>query len=122
MEEGHYRVHQAFLVDPSLKAVALENASIEVYLNRRGIRQIRGRGFIRNVLVVQLLEETDDIDLILDLGGEFKYLIKNPSLEAGKVFSPHIKSTLQFSPTKPWEQIPEKEFENLVPRLELLSV
>jgi len=115
-------MHRAFLIDPALKAVALENAFIEVYLNRRGIRQMRGRGFIRNILIVQLLEETDEIDLIMDLGDEFKYLLKNPSFEAGKVFSPHIKSTLQFSPNDPWTQISQKEFENLVSRLDLITV
>jgi hypothetical protein len=121
-EEGKYRVEQAFLIAPNLHATALENAVIEVYLDRRQRLQMKGSGFVYNILVVQLLEDTDDIDLILDLGGDYKYLLKNPRLDAGKVFSPRIKSTLQFSPGRPWKEIPQKEFESLTARLKLLSV
>jgi hypothetical protein len=120
--EGRYRVEQAFLIAPNLHAAVLEKAFIEVYLDRRQRLQLKGRGFVYNILVVQMLEDTDEIDLILDLGGDYKYILKNPKLDAGKVFSPRIKSTLQFSPGTPWEQMPQKEFENLASRLKLLSV
>jgi hypothetical protein len=121
-DEGKYRVERAFLITPDLKAAPLENAFIEVYAGRQGTRRMKGRSFIRNILIVHLLEDSDDIDLILDLGGTYKYLLKNPELEAGKVFSPHIKSSLQFSPSSPWKQIPQKEFENLISDLKLLTV
>ena len=121
-EEGKYRVVRAFLITPDLKAAPLENAVIEVYTGRQGTRHMKGRSFIRNILIVYLLEDSDDIDLILDLGGEYKYRIKNPEFEAGKVFSPHVKSTMQFSPTRPWEQIPQKQFEDLISGLNVLAV
>ena len=121
-DEGKYRVERAFLITADLKAAPLENAFIEVYTGRQGIRHMKGRSLIRNILIVHLLEDSDDIDLILDLGGPYKYLLKNPEFEAGKVFSPHIKSTLQFSPSSPWKQIPKEEFENLISKLQLLEV
>jgi hypothetical protein len=121
-EEGTYRVLKAFLITPELKAAALENAVIEIYRGRQGIRQLRGRCLIHNILVMQLLEDTDDIDLILDLGGPYQYLLKKPGLEAGKVFSPQIKSSLQFSPSRPWKKIPQTQFEKLISDLELLTV
>jgi hypothetical protein len=121
-DEGKYRVERAFLITPDLKAAPLENAFIEVYTSRQGTRRLKGRSFVRNILIVHLLEESDEIDLILDLGGTYKYILKNPELEAGKVFSPNIKSTLQFSPGSPWKQIPQIEFENLISDLKLLTV
>ena len=121
-EEGIYRVERAFLITPDLKAAPLENAVIEVYTDRQGTRRMKGRSFIRNILIVYLLEDSDDIDLILDLGGVYKYRINNPEFEAGKVFSPHVKSTMQFSPTRPWEQIPQKQFEDLISGLNVLAV
>jgi hypothetical protein len=121
-DEGTYRVLKAFLITPELKAAALENAIIEIYRGRQGIRQLKGRCLVQNLLVVQLLEDTDDIDLILDLGGPYKYLLKNPALEAGKVFSPQIKSSLQFSPSRPWKKIPQTQFEKLISDLKLLTV
>ena len=121
-EEGKYRVERAFFITPDLKAAPLENAFIEIYTGRQGTRRMKGRSFIRNILIVYLLEDSDDIDLILDLGGAYKYLIKNPVFEAGKVFSPHIKSTIQFSPTRPWEQIPPNQFEDLISELNVLAL
>lgn len=120
--EGNYLVEQAFLIAPDHKAVPLEDSVIEVFADPRGMRHMNGQGLVRNVLVVQLFEEYEDMDLLMDMGEEFKYLLRKPTLQAGKVFSPHIKSALRFTPTRALEQIPEKEFEALVSRLTLLSL
>jgi hypothetical protein len=66
------------------------------------------------------LEQNDDLDLILDLGDEFKYRMNAPRISAGKVFAPDVKSTLQFYPIAPWHQIPESDFEELLGRLKIL--
>jgi hypothetical protein len=71
--------------------------------------------------LVKLLDEHDEIDLVLDLGAEFKYRLKDPILKGGKVFSPDVKSTLQFLPKEPWTQIQEGEFEAIHSRLNFLS-
>jgi len=119
--EGEYLVNQAFLVAPDGSAAALENTIIEVYLNRQGQRYLKGRSRIRNMVIIELLEENDDLDLVLDFGEEFKYCLKQPELQAGKVFAPDAKSTFWFTPTSSWEQIPPNEFEELLSRLKLLS-
>ena len=119
--EGEYLAEQAILVAPDGSAAALENTIIEVYLDRQGQRYLKGRSRIRNMVMIELLEENDDLDLVLDLGEEFKYCLKQPELQAGKVFAPDAKSTLWFTPTSSWEQIPPNEFEALLSRLKLLS-
>lgn len=119
--EGEYLVNQAFLVAPDGSAAALENTIIEVYLNRQGQRYLKGRSRIRNMVIIELLEENDDLDLVLDFGEEFKYCLKQPELQAGKVFAQDAKSTFWFTPTSSWEQIPPNEFEELLSRLKLLS-
>ena len=119
--EGEYLVEQAFLSASDGSATALENTIIEVYLGRQGNRHLKGHGRIRNLHMVELLEDSDDLDIILDFGDEFKYLLKQPELQSGKVFSPEAKSTLWFTPNSPWQQIPPAEFEALVSRLKLLS-
>jgi hypothetical protein len=120
--EGEYLVEKAFIVAPDNTAVAVEGAVIEVYLDKQSQRQLKGRGRIRNILLVELLEDNDDLDLVLDLGDEFKYRITKPDLQAGKVFSPDVKSSVQFTPTAPWEQIPAADFAKLVSRLKVLRV
>jgi len=120
-EEGEYLVERSLLVSPEGRAVEVENASIEVYQDRTGARHLRSKGRIRNILVVDLLEDADDIDVILDLGDEFKYRLKVPEIKAGKVFAPDIKSAIQIMPTGPWEKIPEAEFTDLISSLQLLS-
>jgi hypothetical protein len=119
--EGEYLVEQALLVAGEDRAVSVEDVIVEVYSDRRGQRYLRGRGRVRNILMVELLEDTDDLDLLLDFGEEFKFLLKVPNLQVGKVFSPDVKSALQFTPKIPWHQIQQTEFGDILSRLHILS-
>jgi len=119
--EGEYLVEQALLVAANDCAVAVDNVLIEVYADRRGQRYLKGRGRIRNILMIELLEDSDDLDLLLDFGGEFKFLLKEPTLQAGKVFSPDARSVLLFIPQTPWRQVPPDKFADLMSRLRLLT-
>ena len=114
-------MEQALLVAGENHAVSVEDVIVEVYSDRRGQRYLRGRGRVRNILMVELLEDTDDLDLLLDFGEEFKFLLKVPNLQVGKVFSPDVKSALQFTPKIPWHQIQQTEFEDILSRLHILS-
>ncbi len=109
------------MVAPDKTAIVLEQALIKVYTSREGKRWLSGTGLMRNIQLVELLEENDDLDLILDFGGEFKFLLKKPEIKAGKVFSPKVKSSLQFSPVIPWLQIPEAEFDDMISQLKFLE-
>ena len=119
--EGEYLVDQALLVADNRQAVPLEDAIIEVYSGPRGQRHLKGRGRIRNILMIELLEDSDDLDMLLDFGDEYKYLLKVPNLQSGKVFSPDVKSILQFTPLNPWQQIPQDEFDSLLSSLRILD-
>ena len=119
--EGEYLVDQALLVAENQNAVLVEDVIVEVYSDQRGQRYLKGRGRIRNILMVELLDDSDDLDLLLDFGDEYKYLLKVPNLQSGKVFSPDVKSVLQFTPQTPWQQLPPDEFNNLLSRLRILS-
>ena len=119
-ENATYLVEKAFLVADDNTAVSLERTSIEVYTGAGGKKRLKGSGLIQNTLMVALLEESDDLDLILDLGGEFKYLMKTPKITSGKFFLPDVKSHLRFDPISPWTQISEAEFSRRVDALRLL--
>ena len=119
--DGEYLVEQALLVAAADHAASVEEVIVEIYSDQRGQRYLRGRGRVRNILMVELLEDSDDLDLLLDFGGEFKFLLKVPNLQVGKVFSPDVKSTLQFIPKIPWHQIEQTEYEDILSRLHILS-
>ena len=119
--EGEYLVERALLVADDLSAMTVEDAIVEIYSDRKGLRYLNGRGRIRNILMVELLEDSDDLDLLLDFGEEFKYMLKDPNLQAGKVFSPEAKSVLQFTPRNPWRQLPLTEFDAILGRLRILT-
>ena len=119
--EGEYLVDQALLVATDRKAVQLEDVVVEIYSDRQGRRYLKGRGRLRNALLVELLDESDRVDLLLDFGAEFKYLLQEPNLQGGKVFAPDVRSVLQFTPQDPWRQLPPDEFEGLCASLKLLS-
>jgi hypothetical protein len=120
-KEGEYLAERAFLLAADDTAILVEDAIISVFLNRRGQRQLNGLCRVRNVLMVDMLDEHDDIDLVLDFGEEFKYLLKTPALKAGKVFAPDVKSTLQFVPREPWTQLAVDAFEALWSRSRFLG-
>lgn len=119
--EGEYIVEEAFLAAQDNIGLNLEQGVIEVIQDAAGQRHLRGRARVRPYYMVQLLEENDAVDLILDLGGEFKYRLPQPLLRAGKVFSPDVKAVLQFSPTVPWEPLSEAAYGEMKRRLAFLS-
>jgi hypothetical protein len=119
--EGEYLVDQVLIVAEDRKAVEVDDVVVEIYADQRGQRFLKGRGRIRNILMVELLEDSDDLDLLLDFGDEFKFLLKEPNLQAGKVFAPDARSVLQFTPKTPWEKIPPDIFSDLIVRLRILS-
>ena len=119
--EGEYLAEQAFILAPNNRAVALEDPVIEIYLDAQGKKQLKGRGRIRNILMVELLEDDDRLDLILDLGQEFKYRLMAPVLQGGKVFAPDVKSMLNFAPVKPWEDIVAADFEAFLSQIQFLE-
>jgi hypothetical protein len=121
-EEGEYLVERGVVLAADESAVALEDAYISVAQGTGGRRHLSGSCRIRNVLLVKMLDDHDKVDLALDLGGAFKYLMEGPELKGGKVFSPEVKSTFQFTPTRPWKQIPEKEFDALWARIRFVTV
>lgn len=120
-EEGQYLVVDAFLVSPRENAVTLRETVIDVYTGRTGIRQIRGKSMVRNMLVIELLEDGDPLDLFLDFGHEFKFLMRDPIIQAGKVFAPDVKSVIHIFPRSPWEQISMEAFQALSDRLNFIA-
>ena len=119
--EGEYLVDKAFLITANQTAVRVEDAVIEVYPGPQDRRYLKGRGRIHNMLMLELLDDSDDLDMLLDFGDEYKYLLKVPNLQSGKVFSPGVKSILQFTPLTPWQQIPQDEYNSLLSRLRILD-
>lgn len=120
--EGEYLIERSCLFASDNSAVLLEDAVLKVFLDSRGQRQITGRCRIRNVLMMALLEENDALDVALDLGEAYKFVLKDPLIKGGKVFSPEVKSSLQFVPRTPWKQCPEAEFEALWSGLDFLDL
>ena len=121
IEEGAYPVEAAFLLTRKYRATPYEDASIDVYLDGGGERKVRGRGMTVNVRIVELLENEDEIDILIDLGGEFKYLLKTPSISAGKVFSPDVKSLVHFIAREPLQKLALAEFMKIRSLLSLLD-
>ena len=119
--EGEYLVELALLLADDNRAVAVDDVVIEIYADQRGRRHLRGRGRVRNILMVELLQESDNLDLLLDFGDEFKFRLKAPSLQAGKVFSPEARSALQFIPQTPWQEIAPQAYADLMARLRVLT-
>lgn len=119
--EGEYWVEKAYLMSSVRTATPLEEATLEIYTGRDGVRRMRGSAKVKNTMVVKLLEDNDDLHLLIDLGEKFKYLMEHPELQAGKVFSPHVKAVVKFSPKKQWKQLSKEDFESLIDDLQFVE-
>jgi len=120
-EEGRYRVERAVLLSADHTGIEVEDTVVEIIEDSQGRRRLRGRGRVRNALLVELLDGGEELDLVLDLGGEFKYRLRHPDIQGGKVFTPGVKSFIQFLPRQPWEPLSEPDFTVLMSRVRILS-
>ena len=119
--DGNYLAERAFLLSSDNSAVDLSDTVIEVKSDAAGLRQMRGRGRIQNLLMVTLLEVSDDLDLVFDFGDEYKFRLPAPNVQGGKVFAANVKSMLQFHPVNPWTQLPIGEYEELLDGIKFLE-
>ena len=119
--DGKYLVERAFLLSSAHSAVDLSDTVREVKSDGAGLRQMRGRGRVQNLLMVTLLEDSDELDLVLDFGDEFKFRLPAPNVQGGKVFAANVKSMLQFYPKDPWTQLPAEEYDELMGRIKFLE-
>jgi hypothetical protein len=121
-EKGLYSISRALLVSPTCNAASLESPVLEIYAGRNGKTQMRGRGLVQNVLLVDLHEDGDRIDLLLDFGTGLYFVMENPLIQAGKVFSPKVRSLMHFFPKAPWIRLEKPDFDSRLRQLTLLSV
>ncbi|MFH1985504.1 MAG: hypothetical protein ABIL58_27015 [Pseudomonadota bacterium] len=112
--EGEYLVVRAFLVSPDNGIEPVDRAVIDIYADSTGMRQLKGSGRVENYKMVALLENHGSLDLILELGEDLIYRLPAPELTAGKVFTPGVRSMMQFKPTEPWQSMSTKDLDDLL--------
>jgi hypothetical protein len=119
IEEGTYPIEAAFLYSADHSAVSLEDGIIEVYLNGDNERRLRGSGRAFNRLIVALLEDHDDMNLLLDLGASFRYVLEAPFIRAGR--SLDAKGLIWFTAEAPLRKLDGESFQELRSRLHVLD-
>jgi len=120
-EDGRYSVPEAFLVAAGYSAVELHSPYIEIFTGRTGKRWLKGGSLVQNLLMVELMEESDELDILLNAGEDFGFLMQSPEIQSGKVFSPLVRSSLKFMPTEPWQPLTPEELRQLKSALKLIS-
>jgi len=121
IEPGDYWAEAAYLITPGHTAMALEDVVVEVYLDANDERRVKGQGMGFNLQLVELLEDHDEIDMLLDLGGDFKYLLKTPTLRGGKLFAPDVKAKIQYIAIGPLEKLSQDKFAEIHRSLEFVG-
>ncbi len=99
LPEGLYEVDQAYLVDADTSGnrLPLRDATFEIWLDKKGRKQLRGRAFIRNLAFAEMLAETEVVDLVFCFFEDYFLWLKQPVIQAGKVFEPTTESSIIFS-------------------------
>ena len=97
LPEGLYEVDEAYLVAPQSRRLKLRDTTFEVFVDKRNQKGLKGRSFINNFAFVELLEETEDVDLALCFFDDYFLRLTKPVVQVGKVFEPDTESSLIFS-------------------------
>ena len=113
LPEGLYEVDQAYLVDANRNRLPLRDVSFEIWKDKQERRQLRGRGFVRNLHFAEMLEDTERVDLVLCFFEDYFLWLKEPIIQAGKVFEPTTESSLIFSIGETVKTITEEQFMDL---------
>lgn len=110
LPEGLYEVDQAYLVDGSSNRLSLRNVTFEIWLDKKGQKQLRGRGLINNFHFSQMLEDSEDVDLVLRFFDDYFLWLKEPVIQAGKVFEPATESSCIFSVGESVSPVSQEQF------------
>lgn len=121
LEEGLYIVQEAFLLAGDRRAVKLDRAELEVFTGARRQKHLRGSAMVVNTLMVELLEDTEELDVVLDLGHGHAYRLAAPRIQAGKVFAPGVQSRMQFLPRAPWTRLAHDDLRELKARVRFVT-
>jgi hypothetical protein len=113
LPEGLYEVDQAYLVDASRNRLPLRNVTFEIWLDKKGRKQLRGRGLINNFNFSEMLEDTEDVDLVLRFFDDYFLWLKEPVIQAGKVFEPATESSCIFTVGKSISPVSADKFVEL---------
>jgi hypothetical protein len=115
VRQGTYIIEEAFVITPNepRRGIVLRDAFLEV--EEEGNRKmVHGRATVHNLSLVELFEDNEQLDMIINMGEGFKFYLKNPIIQAGKVFSPAVFSTMRFIPTDSFDHIPDAEYSIIV--------
>jgi hypothetical protein len=119
-EEGYFRIEQALIISPqAMNAIALYNAALKVFKGPAGHLLMNGHGLADNFLLIELLEEEDNLDVLMNLGPDFKYRLIAPQISGGKVFTPGVQSTIRFTPTQNLLELEEAAYKALINQLQI---
>ena len=110
LPEGLYEVDQAYLVDSSSNRLSLRNVTFEIWLDKKGQKQLRGRGLINNFQFSQMLEDVEDVDLVLRFFDDYFLWLKEPMIQVGKVFEPATESSCIFSVGESISKVSQEQY------------
>ena len=113
LPEGLYEADHAYLVDPSRRRLELRSATFEIYADAQGRKHLRGRSLVANVGFVEILEDTDRVDLVLSFFGDYFLWLEDPVIQAGKMFTPETESSLIFREGRQTSFVTQEHFEEL---------
>ncbi len=118
---GSYIIEEAYIVSAnSLDAgVEISDSVLDVLLDPRGNTLVDGHGLVHNVSLVNLLENYQEFDIVMNMGENFCFYLRRPVINAGKVFTPGVKSILRFTPGDSFEHISDERFYKIKERLHL---
>ncbi|MBW2625751.1 MAG: hypothetical protein JRC54_06095 [Deltaproteobacteria bacterium] len=113
LPEGLYEVDQAYLVDANRNRLSLRNVTFEIWLDKKNQKQLRGRGLINNFNFSEMLEDSENVDLVLRFFDDYFLWLKEPVIQVGKVFEPTTESSCIFAVGETISPVSQEKFLDL---------
>ncbi|MGC8718965.1 MAG: hypothetical protein ACP5TY_03020 [Thermodesulforhabdaceae bacterium] len=119
---GTYIIEEAFIItaDTPRRGIILKDAFLDVEDDGKRLI-VHGRATVHNLSLVELYEDHDKLDMIINMGDGFKFYLKEPIIQAGKVFSPAIESTMRFIPVDSFDLMTDDEYRLLVKSVTIIN-
>ncbi len=121
IEAGDYRVAAAYLVSPQTRrATPVSDAVIHIADGNGHSGRISGWGQVCTAHMIDMLEDSEQLDLIIDMGAGYRFVMYDPEIRAGKNFQADTVSTFHFQPTHLMHSLNKDEYSAQTANLKII--
>jgi len=122
IDAGDYQVAAAYLFAPQTYMATPVHQAVICVTDRNGPSQVSsGWGQICTAHMIAMLEDSEKLSLIIDMGAGYRFIIDDPGIRSGKAIGANAVSTFHFHPRQPIRPLNKNQYAAETKRLQLIQ-